>query len=131
MVYSPFLFVATVVVTFLLMMGETTSGEYIQYTTVPGYFQQDDPATDSGSFDYASPPVTRTILETNTSQTASNFGLIDRTYDTDSDYDPDQKKTQWQRFEHQVFQLNRRSGRQVQYKVLFSQSLHSPFFNGN
>jgi len=97
------LFVATIVVTFLVMMGETASGEYIQYTTITGFFQQDDPATDSGSFDY----------------TASNFGLINRNYDTDSEYDPDHKKTQWQRFEHQVFRLNRQSGRQVQYKVLF------------
>jgi len=26
----------------------------INYTSVPGYFLQDDPATDPGSFDYAS-----------------------------------------------------------------------------
>lgn len=99
----PFLFVATIVITFLVMMGESKSAEYIAYTTVTGYFQQDDPATDSGSFDY----------------TTHNFGLIDRAYDTDGEYDPDLKKTQWQRFDHQVFRLNRDSDRKIQYKVLF------------
>lgn len=48
-----------------------------------------------------------------------NFGLINRPYDTDSEYDPDHKKTQWQRFEHQVFRLNRQSGRNIQYKMLY------------
>lgn len=48
-----------------------------------------------------------------------NFGLINRPYDTDSEYDPDHKNTQWQRFEHQVFRLNRQSGRNIQYKVLY------------
>jgi len=54
-----------------------------------------------------------------TSQATTNFGLINRTYDTDADYDPQYEKTQWQRFEHKVFRLNRESGRNVQYKVLY------------
>lgn len=54
MLYRPFLFVATIVVTFLVMMGESKSAEYIKYTTVTGYFQQDDPVTVSGTFDYVS-----------------------------------------------------------------------------
>jgi hypothetical protein len=48
-----------------------------------------------------------------------NLGLINRTYDADMEYDPKHEKTQWQRFEHQVFRLNRDSGRNVQYKVLY------------
>lgn len=48
-----------------------------------------------------------------------NFGLINRAYDTDAEYDPGHEKTQWQRFEHKVFRLNRESGRNVQYKVLY------------
>ncbi|KAH0542062.1 hypothetical protein FGG08_003527 [Glutinoglossum americanum] len=51
--------------------------------------------------------------------TATNFGLINRTYDTDQQYDPKRRKTQWQRFQHKVFQYNRESGENVQYKVLF------------
>lgn len=48
-----------------------------------------------------------------------NFGLINRPYDTDKEFDPTSQKTQWQRFEHQVFRLNRQSGSHVQYKVLY------------
>lgn len=48
-----------------------------------------------------------------------NLGLIDRAYDTDTEYDPAHEKTQWQRFNHHVVRLNRRSARHVQYKVLY------------
>ena len=60
MSFRPFLFVATIVVAFLVMMGESKSAEYtkhtkyIKYTTVTGYFQQDDPDTVSETFDYVS-----------------------------------------------------------------------------
>jgi hypothetical protein len=55
----------------------------------------------------------------NAQQTTRNFGLIDRAYDTDADYDPNHQKTQWQRFERKVSRLNRDSGREVQFKVLY------------
>jgi len=92
-----------VVVTFLVMMGETKGHNYIKYTTITGFFLQDDPATNPATFDY----------------TSTNFGLIERPYDSDSEYDPDRKKSQWQRFEHQVSRLNLNCGQKVQYKVLF------------
>ncbi|KAK3174602.1 hypothetical protein OEA41_001848 [Lepraria neglecta] len=41
------------------------------------------------------------------------------TYDTDAPYDPERKKTQWQRFDHQVSQLNIQSADNVQYKILY------------
>src|SRR6201999_2949192 len=44
---------------------------------------------------------------------------IDKAYDTDAEYDPDHKKTQWQRFEHKVSQLNREGGSRVRYKLLY------------
>jgi hypothetical protein len=47
------------------------------------------------------------------------MGLINRTYDTDVEYDPERKKTQWQRFDHHVFHLNRKSAHHIQYKVLY------------
>ncbi|KAI9684514.1 MAG: hypothetical protein M1829_002324 [Trizodia sp. TS-e1964] len=87
----------------LTMVAEASSAGYTRYTTITGFFLQDEPTTVAVTFNYAT----------------SNFGLIDRPYDTDGEYDPDHKKTQWQRFEHQVFRLNRESGRKVQYKVLF------------
>jgi hypothetical protein len=51
--FSPFLFLATIVVAFIIMMGQSVPGpEYIKYSTVISFFQQDDPATDPSSFDY-------------------------------------------------------------------------------
>ncbi|KAH0566506.1 hypothetical protein GP486_000087 [Trichoglossum hirsutum] len=84
-------------------MSEAYEPSYIKYTTITGFFLQDDPKTDPRTFDYK----------------ATNFGLINRTYDTDHEYDPEHKKTQWQRFQHRVFRYNHESGKNVQYKVLF------------
>ncbi|KAL8696486.1 MAG: hypothetical protein Q9224_002768 [Gallowayella concinna] len=76
---------------------------HINYTTVTGYFLQDEASTNASGFSFMN----------------NNFGLINRTYATDATYDPNGKKTQWQRFENQVFRFNRGSGRNVQYKLLF------------
>ncbi|MCJ1224604.1 hypothetical protein MMC12_001249 [Toensbergia leucococca] len=84
-------------------MSAADSPEYIKYSTITGFFQQDDPATNASTFNYS----------------ATNFGLINRTYLTDSEYDPGHTKTQWQRFEHQVYLYNRESGFCVQYKVFY------------
>ncbi|KAK0374432.1 phosphoglycerate mutase [Colletotrichum limetticola] len=80
-------------------------GKDIKYTSVPGYFLQDDNSTDPTGFDYA----------------AVNFGLINRTYPTDKHFDPEGVKTQWQRFDHWVQYLNSgcRKSDSVQYKLLF------------
>jgi hypothetical protein len=43
--------------------------------------------------------------------------LINRTYPTDNECD--KSFTQWQKFEHYVDVLNAKSGRNVNYKVLF------------
>ncbi|KAH7411418.1 histidine phosphatase superfamily [Cadophora sp. MPI-SDFR-AT-0126] len=76
-------------------------GEWINYTTLTGFFLQDESATVPGTFDYST----------------TNFGLINRTYPTDDENRPGW--TQWQKFEHYVWRLNRGSGRNVQYKVLY------------
>ncbi|KAI1186619.1 phosphoglycerate mutase-like protein [Nemania serpens] len=75
----------------------------INYTTISGFFLQDDAATDPKTFDY----------------TTVNFGLINRAYPTDKEFDRHGKKTQWQRFEHYVNILNLHADRDTQYKVLF------------
>ncbi|EPS32240.1 hypothetical protein PDE_07200 [Penicillium oxalicum 114-2] len=78
----------------------------IEYSTVPGYFLQDEAATDPSTFDF----------------TAVNFGLIDRTYPADHEkknHYNDKTLTQWERFYHQVEKLNRDSDNDVEYKVLF------------
>ncbi|KAJ8130526.1 hypothetical protein O1611_g3102 [Lasiodiplodia mahajangana] len=75
----------------------------INYTTIGGFFLQDDTATDPKTFDY----------------TTVNYGLINRTYPTDRQFDRSGKKTQWERFEYYVNTLNRNADKDTQYKVLF------------
>ncbi|KAL8916151.1 MAG: hypothetical protein Q9208_008688 [Pyrenodesmia sp. 3 TL-2023] len=74
-----------------------------KYTTVAGYFLQDESSTNASTFSF---------LDT-------NFGLINRTYPSDAKYDPKGKKTQWQRFANQVFRLNREAPHGTQYKLLY------------
>lgn len=78
------------------------SSSYINYTTVQGFFLQDVNTTVPGTFDYS----------------LFNFGLLNRTYPTDNECDKDY--TQWQKFAHYVGFLNSKSGRDIQYKVLFA-----------
>ncbi|RYP18804.1 hypothetical protein DL767_009755 [Monosporascus sp. MG133] len=50
--------------------------------------------------------------------TKSNYGLIDRSYPTDGEFDPNGEKTLWQRFEYYVNWLNQGADKNTQYKVL-------------
>ncbi|KAM3069432.1 putative phosphoglycerate mutase pmu1 [Clarireedia jacksonii] len=86
-----------------MMSRPASKPRHLEYKTVVGYFKQDDQNVDAKLFDYA----------------AENFGLIDREYDTDRDFDPERKLTQWQRFEHHIHTLNRQTPLNVQYKVLY------------
>lgn len=56
---------------------------------------------------------TKVVAYTNLMQ----FGLINRTYPADSSASGN--LTQWQRFEHQVYQLNRQAPRGTEYKLLY------------
>ncbi|KAH7361747.1 phosphoglycerate mutase [Plectosphaerella cucumerina] len=80
-------------------------GKSIKFTSVPGYFLQDNETTNPTGFDYAT----------------TNFGLIDRQYPTDKHFDPAGEKSGWQRLENWLSYLN--SGCQkdgnVQYKLFF------------
>lgn len=55
------------------------------------------------------------------SQAQHNFGLIDRTYPTDSVFDPHRIKSQWERFGKWVHHLNNncQKSENIRYKVLF------------
>ncbi|KAK7404104.1 putative phosphoglycerate mutase pmu1 [Neonectria punicea] len=81
-------------------------GREIEYSSVEGFFLQDNSSTDAASFDYAN----------------WNFGLVNRTYTTDpkhkSEGFKDGYKTQWERFEKYVDHLNRKAPKDTQYKVL-------------
>ncbi|KAL7949314.1 hypothetical protein V8C42DRAFT_341288 [Trichoderma barbatum] len=86
---------------------DVSSCDDLKYSTVTGFFLQDETTTDPGSFDYAN----------------VNFGLLNRTYPTDAKFDPHHKKTQWQRFSNYVDSLNddcRKTKKdRTTYKVLF------------
>ena len=73
----------------------------INYTTVTGYFLQDEPTTNASSFNFAT----------------TNFGLINQTYSPDAKNDT--KKSQWQLFTAEVSRLQRQAPKNVHYKVLF------------
>lgn len=52
-------------------------------------------------------------------QSTTNFGLLNRPYETDDAYDPERKRTQWERFQHHVSQLKSQCEPGIQYKVLY------------
>ena len=79
------------------------STSYINYTTVTGYFLQDEPSTNASTFNFMT----------------TNFGLINRTYPADATLHFHKNLTQWQRFKHQVTQLNREAPRGIEYKLLY------------
>ncbi|KAH8681962.1 histidine phosphatase superfamily [Xylariales sp. PMI_506] len=76
---------------------------YINYTSVPGFFLQDNSSTVASTFDY----------------TTVNYGLINQSYPTDAEYDPTGSKTQWERFAYYVDILNAEADKDTQYKVLY------------
>ena len=75
---------------------------YINYTTITGYFLQDEPSTNATSFNFMT----------------TNFGLINRTYATDGNIHH-HNLTQWQRFERQLSHFNYDAPHGTQYKLLY------------
>ena len=91
---------------FSASVAETSkpSNSYINYTTVTGYFLQDEPTTNATTFNFMT----------------TNFGLINRTYPADSTLrHHHHNRTQWQRFQHQLTQLNRDAPPGTAYKLLY------------
>ncbi|KAL4879563.1 histidine phosphatase superfamily [Aspergillus karnatakaensis] len=87
-----------------LALSGVASAKFIEYTTVTGYFEQDDPATDPSTYDY----------------TSHNFGLIDRDYDYESASSVDiSGLSQWERFHRQLEYLNANSPKSTSYKLFF------------
>ena len=80
-----------------------TPNPYINYTTVTGYFLQDEPTTNATTFDFKT----------------TDFGLINRTYPADSTLRPHRNLTRWQRFHHQLTRLNRDAPPDTSYKLLY------------
>lgn len=84
----------------MVLPNADTEAQTFEYSTVEGCFLQDEPRVDGSTFDY----------------TAVNFGL---TYETDAEHDPNRERTQWERFDHYVSDLNRKNLVNVQYKLLY------------
>lgn len=97
-------------------LNTTKGAGYISYSTVTGFFLQDEPDTVASGFDYV-----RCLLETcrhrhlTELQTAVNFGLINQTYPGSATGNT----TQWQRFAQVVDSLNANAELNTAYKVLF------------
>ncbi|RKF77684.1 putative phosphoglycerate mutase [Golovinomyces cichoracearum] len=101
----PLLGISTFLFALFVIMGVSRGQvqEHLELSTVTGYFQQDDPSTESNDYDFKK----------------NSFGLINRMYDSDVDFDPDRKKTQWQRFEAEINRLNNQSQANTHYKLLY------------
>ncbi|EEA22744.1 hypothetical protein EYB25_005519 [Talaromyces marneffei] len=90
-----------------LAMARRNAESHLVYSTVKGYFLQDEEDTDPNRFDYV----------------ANNFGLIDRPYDYEGQEhraEADERPTtQWSRFERQIRTMNAQAEPNVVYKVLY------------
>ncbi|KAL8674636.1 MAG: hypothetical protein Q9168_000944 [Polycauliona sp. 1 TL-2023] len=74
------------------------------YSTVTGYFLQDDDSTVAENFDFIS----------------KNFGLLERESEADKSSTSEEKeKASWQRFEREVQRLQDEAGNGTVYKVLY------------
>lgn len=91
---------ATCILQIPLIAATPSVHSSITYSTVTGYFLQDEPTTNASTFDFAS----------------TNFGLINRTYTASS---KEGHQTQWQRFERELKRLQREAPEDVEYKLLF------------
>jgi hypothetical protein len=52
MLSSQFPTLGALIVSFLAAIGRAQRPDYLNYTTLTGYFMQDDPATNPSTFDY-------------------------------------------------------------------------------
>jgi broad specificity phosphatase PhoE len=89
-----------------LLAATTTAAsapKNIAYSVVPGLFQQDDNATNPSGFDFI----------------ASNFGLINRTYPSDSSCPDSQKSKPWQRLAYYISTLNEQAKKTERYTLFF------------
>lgn len=89
-------------VSVILAGTSKSSHSYLKYSTVTGYFLQDEASANATTFDFMT----------------TNLGLINRAYPNCTTV-LTHNLTQWQRFELQVSQLNRDAPRGTQYKLLF------------
>ncbi|KAI0472997.1 phosphoglycerate mutase-like protein [Xylariaceae sp. FL0804] len=83
-------------------MSEEEIHHRYRHSAVPGYFDHDAEPTGPGF---------RALK--------AGLGLVDRRYETDAEFDPERKKTQWERFVYFLESKNREGRGRVKYKLLF------------
>ena len=83
--------------------SDRQSESYFKYSTVTGYFLQDEPDTDPATFDFKK----------------NLFGLKARTYSSDDSLSKGSESSQWQRFETYLASLNRDAPADTTYRLLF------------
>ena len=89
-----------------------------EFSTVSGYFLQDDFDTDAKGFDFVSYRLRIEMQCVDFLQTKVNFGLKSRLYASDPD-DSELSLSQWQRFSVEMNRLNRESDSKTRYKLLY------------
>ncbi|KAK5714902.1 putative phosphoglycerate mutase pmu1 [Elasticomyces elasticus] len=94
-------------------MDQWTTGK-LQLSYVPGYFQHDTQVTGPESGFRAT--------------TLPSLGLLARSYPTDSEYDPEGKRTQWERFTYFMRDLNKQD-QNAKYRVVYLQRHGEGFHN--
>lgn len=80
-----------------------TADFHFGYSTVTGYFLQDEPDTDPDTFDFKE----------------HAFGLKPRSYESDSSLSDASSKSQWQRFQHHLESINDNAPEGTSYRLLF------------
>jgi broad specificity phosphatase PhoE len=86
-----------------LSIIDDTDHTHLKYSTVTGYFLQDDPSTDPAKFDFK----------------LHAFGLKRRSYPSDSSLPNPSELSQWQRFDHHLSALNANAPSGTTYRLLF------------
>ena len=105
---------------FTLKISTNVRAMFIEYSAIPGYFLQDDPRTNATTFDYVQSLEFLFSLSDGRSsvaddlQVASSFGLV-----KDIDADLADGSIHWSHLAQKLKLLNRDSGANVQYKLLF------------
>ncbi|OAK94499.1 phosphoglycerate mutase-like protein [Phaeosphaeriaceae sp. SRC1lsM3a] len=80
-----------------------TAPKHLNFTVVNDVFVQSQNSTSPTDFDFI----------------GTNFGLINRTYPSDSTCPTDAKQTQWQRLAHYIDTLNKKASKSDRYVLLF------------
>jgi hypothetical protein len=106
---------------FPLLGPHDAKESFYSFETLKDFFLQDERRTKDGpDFDFVCYKLWLKRVEClHFAQTTTNFGLIDRAYPTDDEFDPDQTKTTWERLVHYIGHLDKISKPTESIRLLF------------